>query len=110
MRARAGSGGSSIATACAWTAPRRNTSEKPRPMCVTNSAIEAGALAGMEVVLAHPPGWELDPDVVAGARTIANATGGSVSVTNDQGAAFDGAAAVYAKSWGALSCYGDWTR
>jgi N-acetylornithine carbamoyltransferase len=83
---------------------------KPLPMCVTNSAIEAGALAGMDVVLAHPPGWELDPSVVDGARAIASSTGGSVSVTTDQADALRGASAVYAKSWGALSCYGDWPR
>ncbi len=83
---------------------------KPLPMCVTNSAIEAGALAGMEVVVAHPEGWELDADVLAGAEKIAKASGGSVSVTRDQDAAFRGAHFVYAKSWGALSCYGEWPR
>jgi N-acetylornithine carbamoyltransferase len=79
-------------------------------MCVTNSSIEAGALAGMEVVVAHPEGWELDPEVLAGAEKIARDTGGRISVTHDQDAALRGARFVYAKSWGALSCYGDWTR
>src|SRR5205085_2520011 len=64
---------------------------KPLPMCVTNSALEAGALAGMDVVLAHPPGWELDPAVVEGARTIARTRGGSVTTTTDQLAACEGA-------------------
>lgn len=81
---------------------------KPLPMAVPNSAIEAGALAGMDVVLACPPGWELDPDVVAGAQQLARHTGGRVSTTTDQAAAIEGAHAVYAKSWGALSHYGRW--
>jgi N-acetylornithine carbamoyltransferase len=81
---------------------------KPLPMAVPNSAIEAGALAGMDVVLTHPPGWELDPSVVEGARAIARETGGSVNVTHDQAAAIEGAHAVYAKSWGALSFYAKW--
>jgi N-acetylornithine carbamoyltransferase len=79
---------------------------KPLPMCVTNSSIEAGALAGMDVVVTHPEGWDLDPDVLAYARTL----GGKVSVTHDQDAALRGARFVYAKSWGALSCYGEWPR
>jgi N-acetylornithine carbamoyltransferase len=83
---------------------------KPLPMCVTNSAIEAGALAGMEVVVTHPEEWALDPEVLAGAEKIARETGGRVSVTHDQDVALRGARFVYAKSWGALSCYGDWAR
>jgi N-acetylornithine carbamoyltransferase len=83
---------------------------KPLPMSVPNSAIEAGALAGMDVVLAHPPGFELDPEVVSGAAALARDTGGSVTVTHDQRAAIDGASVVYAKSWGALSCYGAWDK
>lgn len=83
---------------------------KPLPMCVTNSSIEAGALAGMEVVVAHPEGWELDRDVLAGAEKLARARGGKISVTHDQDAALRGAHFVYAKSWGALSCYGEWPR
>jgi N-acetylornithine carbamoyltransferase len=83
---------------------------KPLPMCVTNSALEAGALAGMDVVLAHPPGWELDPAVTDGVRSIARATGGSLATTTDQLEALDGASAVYAKSWGALSFYGKWDK
>ncbi|HZU99532.1 MAG TPA: N-acetylornithine carbamoyltransferase [Planctomycetota bacterium] len=83
---------------------------KPLPMCVTSSALEAGALAGMDVVLAHPPGWELDPQTIASAEKIARETGGRVSVTHDQEDALRGARFVYAKSWGALSCYGEWPR
>ena len=81
---------------------------KPLPMCVTASALEAGALAGMEVVLAHPPGWELDPDHLESARPIARHPGGRVTTTTDQDKALEGAHAVYAKSWGALSFYGRW--
>jgi N-acetylornithine carbamoyltransferase len=81
---------------------------KPLPMAVPNSALEAAALVGMDVTIACPPGWELDADVVAGATRLAKEAGGSVRVENDQDRALDGAHVVYAKSWGALSCYGDW--
>jgi N-acetylornithine carbamoyltransferase len=81
---------------------------KPLPMAVPNSAIEAAALAGMDVTIASPRGWELDRDVVAHASTLAKESGGSLRETNDQEEALEGAHVVYAKSWGALAHYGDW--
>lgn len=78
----------------------------PLPMAVTNSVFLEAAKAGMEVRLAHPEGWELDPDIMASARSLATCAGGSVKVYNDLDSALPGARAIYFKSWGSIVNYG----
>lgn len=80
---------------------------KPLPQAVPNSTVCMAAQRGMETVLLHPPGYELHPGVVAEARRLAEASGGSLTVTHDRAAAFAGAAAVYAKSWCSLRHWTD---
>jgi N-acetylornithine carbamoyltransferase len=82
---------------------------KPLPMAVPNSIVETGALLGMEVVVARPDGWALDPEIIRNADAWAREVGGSVRETSDRDAAFEGAHVVNAKcAWGALAHYGDW--
>ena len=76
---------------------------KQLPMAVPNSGIWAGTALGMDVVLTHPEGFELDDLALQEAETLANASGGSFSVTHDRRTAFEDADVVYAKSWGAVS-------
>lgn len=71
------------------------------PMATVNSAVWAGASLGMEVVLTHPEGFELDPEALSIASALSAEAGGSFDVTNDRREAFEGAQVVYAKSWGA---------
>ncbi|HKS29271.1 MAG TPA: N-acetylornithine carbamoyltransferase [Pyrinomonadaceae bacterium] len=80
---------------------------KPLPMAVPNSFALAAAQMGHDLVIAHPPGYELDEELMAEISTQAQSNGGSASVTNDVGEAFDGAEVVYAKSWGSSRFYGD---
>jgi N-acetylornithine carbamoyltransferase len=67
---------------------------KPLPMAVPNSFALAAAQAGHDLTIAHPPGYELDEELLAGVGAQAAAAGGRVEV-------------VYAKSWGAKNFYGD---
>ncbi len=80
---------------------------KQLPTAVPASAALAAARNGMDVVIARPPGYDLDPDDLAAVRGLAAATGGSVAVTDDLDDALQGAAAVYPKSWGALDLFGN---
>jgi N-acetylornithine carbamoyltransferase len=80
---------------------------KPLPLAVPHAAVLAFAHEGHDVVVAHPEGFDLDAGVLADAARFAEATGGRVTVTHDRAAAYEGAAAVYAKSWGARADYGD---
>lgn len=79
---------------------------KPLPMAVPNSFVLAASQMGHEVVIAHPPGYDLDDELMKTARAHATAAGGSVQVTNDIDQAFAGAEVIYAKSWGAKQFYG----
>lgn len=81
---------------------------KALPMATTNSQLLAACDLGMDVVLAHPQGWELDPEILAVAQKRAIHSGGSFSISYDQNEAVEDADIVCAKSWGALPYYGNW--
>jgi ornithine carbamoyltransferase len=66
---------------------------------VAHSLLEACALAGLEVAVATPPGYEPDADIVETAREIAGAGRGKVTVTTDPAEAVTGAQAVYTDGW-----------
>jgi ornithine carbamoyltransferase len=54
----------------------------------------------MDVILAHPKGWELPDWVIAKARANAEQYGGTVTVTDDEAEAYRGAHIVIPKNWG----------
>lgn len=71
----------------------------PHPKClpqaVVNSFLEWSQVLDAEVVLAHPPGYELDPEFTKG-----------VHVTHNQAEALEGADVVYVKNWSSVTNYG----
>lgn len=77
------------------------------PLAVPAAALHMAALRGHEVVIARPDGFALPEEVMARARAAAAQTGGSVSETDDQQAAMQGAQVLYAKEWGCTRHYGD---
>jgi N-acetylornithine carbamoyltransferase len=79
---------------------------KPLPMAVPNSFALAAAQMGHDLVVAHPPGYELDDELMATIQQHSTAAGGVLTITNDIDEAFDGAQVVYAKSWGSRRFYG----
>ena len=81
----------------------------PRPLntAVANSAILIASKFGMDVTLLCPEeAYRLDPQFESAAERFADESGGSWRVTHDIEEAYRGAEVVYAKSWGALPCYG----
>ncbi|MBI2762999.1 MAG: ornithine carbamoyltransferase [Chloroflexi bacterium] len=66
---------------------------------VFHSLALIGAGQGVEIRLAHPPGYAPDPAVVARATALAEANGGRVVLANDPRAAVDGADVLYADAW-----------
>jgi ornithine carbamoyltransferase len=66
---------------------------------VTHSLLEAGALTGMHVVVASPPGYEPDARILVAAERLAAKHGGRVEVVTDPAEAVAGADAVYTDVW-----------
>jgi ornithine carbamoyltransferase len=61
-----------------------------------------GALAGSDVRIATPEGYEPDPSIIERARVIALATGARISVSHDATAAVDGADVVATDTWASM--------
>src|ERR1044072_925315 len=72
---------------------------KPLPMAVPNSFALAAAQMGHDLTSAHPPGYELDEDLIREISSRAFDAGSTVSVTHDVEGALGGQQIVYAKSW-----------
>lgn len=69
---------------------------------VAHSLLLAGAMAGMRVTVATPPGYEPDERIVDAAAAIAASTAGSVEVGNDPAKLVSGADAVYTDVWASM--------
>ena len=78
-----------------------------KPLSVPQGLLTLLPRFGIEVVLAHPPGFDLMPDVVKRAEEAAADGGGSIAFTDDMDAAFEHADVVYPKSWGRLDLFTD---
>ena len=70
-----------------------------KPLSVPQGVIGLMTRFGMEVVLAHPEGYEVMPEVEEVARKNAAAGGGSYTRVGSMTEAFEGADVVYPKSW-----------
>jgi ornithine carbamoyltransferase len=66
---------------------------------VCHSLLLAGALAGLHLRVATPPGYEPDPTVVGAAVRSAQRSGGSVELTHAAADAVAGADAIYTDAW-----------
>jgi ornithine carbamoyltransferase len=71
-----------------------------KPISVPVSQVLLFPRWGMDVTLAHPKGWELPDWVIAKAKANAERYGGSLTVTDDEAAAYKGAHIVIPKNWG----------
>jgi len=78
-----------------------------KPLSVPQGLLMLLPRYGIDVVLAHPPGFDLMPEVRKHADELAAQGGGTIEVTEDMDAAFEGADIVYPKSWGRLDLFTD---
>ena len=70
-----------------------------KPLAVPQNTALIGTQMGMEVVLAHPPGFELEDSILDACKSNADKYGGAFRVVNDMKEAFEGADFVYPKAW-----------
>jgi len=78
-----------------------------KPMSVPQGLITLMTRYGMNVVLAHPPEFELMPDQIELARQNATENGGKFEIVDSMKAAFENADIVYPKSWGVHNLFGN---
>ena len=74
-----------------------------KPLSVPQGVIGLMTRFGMDVVLAHPEGYEVMPEVERVAYANAQKSGGSFTRVNSMDEAFAGADIVYPKSWASFS-------
>ncbi len=74
-----------------------------KPLSVPQGIVALLTRLGMDVVLAHPPGYELVDEVLEQARRFAGQSGGRFSQTHEMAEAFRDADVVYPKSWAPLA-------
>ena len=70
-----------------------------KPLSVPQGVIGLFTRFGMDVVLAHPEGYEVMDDVIEVAKRQSAESGGKFTVTNNMAEAFKDADIVYPKSW-----------
>jgi ornithine carbamoyltransferase len=74
-----------------------------KPLSVPQSQILLFPRYGMDVVVAHPPEFPLDPTIVARAQQHARAAGSELSFVHDMDEAMAGAGVIYPKNWGGFA-------
>ncbi len=70
-----------------------------KPLSVPQGIVALMSRFGMDVVLAHPPGYELVDEAIEAADTFARESGGSFRLCDRMEDAFADADIVYPKSW-----------
>lgn len=81
-----------------------------KPLSVPQGVINLMTRFGMEVVLAHPEGYDLLPETIATAESFAKTEGGSFRISHDMQDAFKNADIVYPKSWAPMAVMQERTK
>ena len=81
-----------------------------KPISVPQSLVLQMPRFGIDLVLAHPPGFELMPEIIEQAREQARKYHTGFEIVNDMDEAFKDADVVYPKSWGPLVSTADPSR
>jgi len=77
-------------------------SERVKSAGVPQTMAIAASLLGMNLTLAYPKKYDVDPEYMAFANKAAEQSGAKINVVNDVFEASKGADVIYAKSWGSF--------
>ncbi len=78
-----------------------------RSWCSVQEAMLIGSRFGMDVTVASPEGYDLDPQVVEWARENCKANQANFAITHDVRAGYQGAHVVYSRHWMSPQAYRD---
>jgi len=78
-----------------------------RSWCSVQEALLIGSRFGMDVTLAHPEGFDLDPSVISWTKQNCESNGRTFTATHDVRGGYDGAHVVYSRNWTTAQAYQD---
>jgi N-acetylornithine carbamoyltransferase len=78
-----------------------------RSWCSVQEALLMGSRFGMDVVLSHPEGYDLDPQVLSWTRQNCKENGRTFTVAHEAREGYDGAHVVYSRHWVSPEAYQD---
>lgn len=70
-----------------------------RSWCSVQESLLINSRFGMDVVLAYPEGFDLDPNVIAECKKNAEQSGSKFNITHNLKEAYEGAHIVYSRNW-----------
>lgn len=76
-----------------------------RSWCSVQESLLLNSRLGMDITLAYPRGYDLDPEVIDQVRDNCAAAGSSFETINDSRAGYQGADVVYSRNWMSPNAY-----
>ncbi len=76
-----------------------------RSWCSVQESILINSAFGMDVTLAYPEGYDLDPEVVAEVKANCRKNGAKFEIVHDAAEGYEGADVVYARNWMSPGAY-----
>ncbi len=78
-----------------------------RSHCSVQESMLISSRLGMNVRVAHPEGYPLDPEVIEWTKNNCQENGTEFSITHDPAEAYEGAHVVYSRNWMSENAYHD---
>jgi len=78
-----------------------------RSWCSVQEALLVASRFGMNVTIARPEGYDLDPEVIAWTTANCEANGAAFRTTSDPDTGYEGAHVVYSRNWVTPQAYQD---
>jgi len=78
-----------------------------RSWCSVQESILINTRLGLDVTLAYPEGYDLDPQVIKSCESNATSSGGRFEIVHDLEEAYKGADFVYSRNWQSPAFYAD---
>lgn len=76
-----------------------------RSWCSVQESLLINSRLGMDVVLAYPEGYDLDPEVIEQVKKNCRENGSSFKISHDPVECYDGADVVYSRNWMSPQAY-----
>lgn len=70
-----------------------------RSWCSVQESLLINSRLGMDIVLAYPEGYDLDPEVIENTKKNCELAGGKFEITHEAYDCYDGADIVYSRNW-----------